>query len=125
MHEYRVDPDQRIVQERFRGRLLLEDLIAGMSAVADDPACPLAYDIIVDLLDAELAVHHSEMLALLDVHDGRYDVAEENGRTALIADDPRTTALAMLFVNKVATREAKVFSNHDDARRWLARHREP
>lgn len=126
MFVYTIHRQPPLVVARFAGRVSAADILGFFAQLDADPAYVRSMNGLVDLIGAQPALEPEELKALAD------DVADrklKHGRWGLLVDQPRATALSLLYTKAVASRyRLKVFSTVDglsdylgiDARPYLA-----
>ena len=116
-HEYRIEPERRRMESRYRGDFDLKSFLRGLEKISRDPAFDPDYDTLVDLKECNLQIDVSDVETIAEIFDGIY--ASGKGRTAVLLDDPRSTALAMLFQKRAFSREIRLFNKRENALNWL------
>jgi hypothetical protein len=126
MFVYTIHADPPLVVARFAGNVSASDILAFFAQLDGDPAYERSMSGLVDLRDAQPALEPEELKGLADAAVER---KLKRGRWGLLVEQPRATALSMLYTKAVASRyHLKVFSTLDglsdylgfDARPFLA-----
>ncbi|MEB3161863.1 MAG: hypothetical protein VKK80_01425 [Prochlorothrix sp.] len=115
---YSIDPEQRLITERYQGVVTIHNIKNAIQTLAADPLfCP-DYSSLVDLRVCDFKFDLQDLEELLSCHHQVFGITE--GKTALVVNNPRDTALSVLFKNYVdGARQIDVFSTCEAAQDWL------
>ncbi|MGA1601089.1 MAG: hypothetical protein ACO4CG_02235 [Prochlorothrix sp.] len=117
-YSYSIYPEQQLILERYRGTVTMAFVTAAIERMATDPKfCP-DYSTIVDLRECDFKFSPQDLETLLHCHHQVFGITE--GKTALVVDNPRDTALSVLFKTYVdGVRHLDVFSALEAAQDWI------
>ena len=117
MFVYAIHAEPSLVVARFAGSVNSADILRFFAQLDADPAYERSMNGLVDLREALPALEPEELKGLAD------DAVErklKRGRWALLVEQPRATALSMLYTKAVAARyRLKVFSTLDGLSEYL------
>lgn len=116
---YTIDPQQKLVLERFTGRFTVAEIIESVRLLWTDPRFDRSFAGIVDISGMEPTHDLSDLRAVLGfLKEERARIS--TGRWAIVATSPLATAGAFLYQKAMAgTHPLEVFSTHEAAVEWL------
>ncbi|KKI99628.1 hypothetical protein [Prochlorothrix hollandica] len=117
-YSYTIFPEQRLIIEQYRGKATVAGLKESVHSLSIDPKFSADYDIIVDLRHCDFKFDPQDLEEFLGFHHKIYGISDS--KTAMIVDNPRDTALSVLFKSYVeGARSIEVFSTLDAAKEWI------
>jgi hypothetical protein len=115
---YTIFPEQRLILERFKGRVTAQEMRQFIEEVWADEAYDKSYNALVDLTEAQLDMKRTDIAAISAFLFMSPDASE--GRVAIIASQPIEMALSFLFQSNIAMKnDVAVFSTWESVRDFL------
>ncbi len=115
---YTINPERRIILQRYAGRISLADSFLCIRQILADPAYDKSYSGYIDLTDAVPEIAYGDVNTLVDFL--RHHPATSEGRCAAVTNSPLITACGMLYQKAMAHHHAfAVFSTPEGARAFL------
>ena len=118
IYRFSIDPDAGIIREHFEGDVTAEFIIKSILKLRIDERFNPDFDSLVDLRDCTLRLKFEDFPRIYEAVAEIFHGGE--GRSAVLADGPRNTALAILFQKNVPVRKMATFSTPEMALEWLA-----
>jgi|ETNmetMinimDraft_24_1059892.scaffolds.fasta_scaffold36108_1 hypothetical protein len=117
-YEYDIDPERRLIEIRYRGRIGWDELKASLLDFTSHEQFDRKYDQITDLRESVLEFDATVFEELSPLFRELY--GGSTGRSAILVNDPHKTLLASIHRMKAeGTRVIEVFSTRAAAKQWL------
>lgn len=115
---YAIDPERRLISQRYEGELTFPRLVECLQRIWADPAyCP-TYNGFVDISAVSPHASFADLQAFIEFVQSRPE--HSRGRWAAVTNSPFLTACAMLYRNALASHHAfAVFSSEEAACSFL------
>ena len=115
---YAIDPDRRMIFQRYEGQCSVTEIMASIRVLWADPAYCKTYDGYIDLLRMTAGFSFEDLNVFLSFMRENKEVG--TGRYAAITTSPIVTACGMLYQKAMAHHHAfAVFSSPEAARSFL------
>ncbi len=115
---YIIDHKEEIIKISFIGENDKGDVMATLLEIIDDSKYKSHYNILTDLSDCSLSFNLTDLTEFSQLFEVKF--SDSTGRSAIVINTPRETALAMLHRKNVEkTRKIRVFSTRKAALSWL------
>lgn len=116
-HTLTIDLRNRVVLHVYEGVVTIDVVRAAMEAQFNDPDFDPSFAIVSDFRRATIDAKLRDVEVFSSEHNARFGGAR--GKTALLVDAPRETALTLMFQQRAQSREVQVFSTVTALTRWL------
>ena len=121
---YSIDKKQGIIRTRCAGFVNLEQVVEHFRMLEQDPDCPAALDVLLDLSETT-SLPESNQLKVVNNEIGRIRSRIQFGACAIVAARDALFGMARMFEIFAANsfRAIRVFRLYADAEAWLASQR--
>lgn len=116
-HTLTIDRKHRVAVNVYRGVVTVELVRRALEEQLRHPDFDRSFAVIGDFRLATFDVKREDVEAFAKLYDAQYEGSP--GKTALLVDAPRETALSLMFEQRARSRSIKVFSTTAALRHWL------
>jgi hypothetical protein len=116
-HTLTIDRKSRVAVNVYRGVVTVELVRRALEEQLKHPDFDRSFAVIGDFRLATFDVKREDIEAFAKLYDAQYE--GNRGKTALLVDAPRETALSPMFQQRAQSRNIRVFSTTAALRQWL------
>lgn len=116
-YRYTIDTGKKLIREVFGDLISAEAIIQAIHSLTLDEDFHPDLDNCVDMRNCSLSFGLRDLPKIVSVFGEVYQGGA--GRTAILVDNPKNTALTMLFQKKTSGRRIAIFSTEEKAFEWL------
>lgn len=116
-YEYRIFPEKGLIVEKYFGGISASFIKESLQRLREDSLFDHGYHIVVDFRRSVMEITTDDLKGLVDHHEETYRPG--HGRTAILVDQARDTAFAILVKGRVKSRALSIHSTVEGASSWL------
>jgi len=116
-YDYSISIDAGLIRENLEGDVSYEQIESGLLRLGNDDRFHPDLNSLVDMRDCNLDLDLAVLAKIQSIFESVFKGG--SGRTALLVDSPKNTALMMLFQKNASVRTVALFSTEEKALEWL------